>query len=92
MVAGEIAIRGELIGTKVQVVGTGIKGRIIDETKNMFLIKTHNTKKKVIKKNHNFILSFPQYKVKINGNLIALRPEDRIKMRLPKKWKVEILD
>lgn len=86
----EKALRGELIGIEVEV--NDIKGIIIDETKNLFLIKEGHKKKKIAKKNNEFIFNFPESMLKIKGDMIAIRPEDRIKIRLPKKWKAEILD
>lgn len=86
----EKALRGELIGVEVEA--RGIKGIIIDETKNTFVVKEGGKKKKAAKKNNEFIFNFPEFRVKVDGNMIALRPEDRIKMRFHKKWKAEILD
>lgn len=93
MQAVERIARGELIGREVEVYGAGTKGKIIDETKNMILIKTHDGKrKKVVKKNSSFVLKAEGKIVKIDGSIIASRPEDRISMRLPSRWKAEILD
>ena len=93
MQAGERIARGELIGMEAEVYGTETKGKIINGTKNMVLIKTHDgKKKKAVKKNSIFIFKTEGKKVKIEGNIIASRPEDRISMRLPSRWKAEISD
>jgi len=93
MQAGERIARGELIGREVEVYGTETKGKIIDETKNMILIEVHDGKrKKAVKKNSIFIFKTEGKKVKIEGSIIASRPEDRISMRLPLRWKAEISD
>ena len=74
------ALRRELIGETIEVVGStnkslvGFKGKVVDETKNMIIIK--NEKMKKIMKN--------QVTIKLNGNLIdgkllVGRPEDRLK-------------
>ena len=71
-------VKYELIGSQLEVVDSknksliGIKGKIIDETKNMLILENG---KKLIK---------TQIKIKINGIILdgkklALRPEDRIK-------------
>ncbi len=86
----EKKLRGELIGIEVEV--GGIKGTIIDETKNIFVVKQDTKRKKVAKKNNEFIFKFPEFRARIEGNIIALRPEDRVKMKLPRKWKSKILD
>ena len=93
MQAGEKIARGEFIGMEAEVYGTETKGKIIDETKNMISIKTHDGKrKKAVKKNSAFIFKTEGKKVRIDGSVIASRPEDRISMRLPLRWKAEILD
>lgn len=93
METGERIARGEMIGMEVEVYGTCIKGKIIDETKNMMLIKTNDGKrKKAAKKGNAFVFQFGERKVKIEGSVIASRPEDRISMRLPLRWKAEISD
>ncbi|MEK6934486.1 MAG: ribonuclease P protein subunit [Nanoarchaeota archaeon] len=73
--------RHELIGLKVEITNSansslkGIKGKIIDETKNTITIETKNNHKKIIKS---------QVKMKINnkeidGTDLVGRPEERIK-------------
>ena len=67
---------------KVQV---GIKGMIVDETKNLLTIETEKGIKKIQKKNSVFIFNIPDgKKVKVNGNKIAVRPEERIKLKVKK--------
>ncbi len=55
----------------------GLKGKIIDETKNTYLIKTEKAKVRVIKKLVKII--FLKERVRIDGKKVAKRPEDRIK-------------
>ena len=77
--------RHELIGLKCKVVRAtnpeiiGIKGTVIDETKNMITIE--NDKKRTIPKKDvtfQFDLEEP---VTIDGKLLLGRPEDRVNMR-----------
>jgi len=76
-------LRDEFIGKNVKENITKTNGKIIDETKNTFLIKTKEKRRRILKKNKIFEISFGNKIVSIPGNLITLRPEDRIKI---KKW------
>ena len=85
-------IRHELIGLEAEVVDStnkfqvGIKGMIVNETKNVLTIETENGLKKIQKKGTTFIFKISNgKKVKVNGNKIAVRPEERIKLKV-KKW------
>ncbi len=77
--------KSELIGLDVKIIKSenrfnkGIKGRIIDETKNMFVIKTKETRKKIIK--NQCVFEFEEKNIKINGKSLSTRPEERIKQR-----------
>lgn len=72
--------KDELIGSVIEVVGSknktllGLKGKIIDETKNTITIKNGKTKK--------LMKSHVQIKINnkiIEGKSLQKRPEDRIK-------------
>lgn len=56
---------------------TGIKGTIIDETKNTFKVRNQGKIKVILKQNCIFKI---KNKV-IEGNKILKRPENRIKMK-----------
>lgn len=78
--------RDELIGLHVRIkectdpTWKDVTGRIIDETKNTFLIETLDGKQKRIeKKTAEFEFNVNGEKIIINGSKIAYRPEDRIK-------------
>ena len=78
-------LRGEFIGKIIEVRDKKIKGKIVDETKNSFIIKSkNNLKKKLLKTNSVFNIKINKNFVSIDGNLILMKPEDRIKI---KKWK-----
>ncbi len=92
MISAKNLIRHELIGLKVEVVDStnkfhiGIKGLVVDETKNLLIIETEKGIKKIQKKGTTFVFEIPNgKKVKVNGTIIAKRPEDRIKLKV-KKW------
>ena len=85
----------ELIGLPVEVVKhkdptlIGLKGKIVYETKNMFHIEDTQTKKikKVPKKFGVYHVHLPHgYVVEIEGKVIAYRPEDRLKLKIRRKW------
>ena len=76
----------EFVGAYLEVLKSynknceGIKGIIVDETKNMLIIQANNGLKKLIKHNCVFEITFnDNQKFTINGNKITYRPEDRIK-------------
>ena len=75
-------LKEEHIGREVSIESKnkkldGLKGKIIDETKNTYLIKTEKAKVRVIKKLVKII--FLKERVRIDGKKVAKRPEDRIK-------------
>lgn len=76
-------LRTEFIGKKIKEITTKTEGKIIDETKHTFLIKTKEKRRRLLKKNKTFEINLGNEFVSIPGNLISMRPEDRIKI---KKW------
>lgn len=80
--------RGELIGRDIEVTdssnpaNTGLKGRIIDETKNMLVIKTRKgERKKLVKNSIMFTIKMEGKEFRIKGSEINSAPEERIKLR-----------
>jgi len=82
-------LRDEFIGKKVEIVESknkdlvGIKGKIVDETKNMFEIESKGKTKKVQKNICKF--KFLPENIIIDGKIINYRPEDRIVLKF-KDW------
>ncbi len=81
--------RHELIGLEVEVIEStdenkvGISGEVLDETQNMLRVGD----KQVEKETSTFRFTLPSgEKVKLDGSLIAKRPEERTGMKLPDKW------
>ncbi|MSR85804.1 ribonuclease P protein component 1 [Candidatus Woesearchaeota archaeon] len=78
-------VRHEFIGLDVVVVDAenktliGIKGEIVDETKNTFVIETEHGEKSVLKKGASFQVSVQNQDIIIKGDILVGRPEDRIK-------------
>ena len=86
-------IRFEFIGTEAKIVRSssrgyvGIKGRVIDETRNTFTILQGNERKKIVKEVSTFQFKFPDGTVvEIDGALLVGRPEDRLKKQVRRLW------
>lgn len=56
-----------------------ISGKIVDETKNLFLIRTNSGVKKVPKKESVFEVFVGKERVLVEGKKIVVRPAERIK-------------
>lgn len=65
----------------------GIKGKIIDETRNTFAIM-HNKKRRIIVKNQSvFHFTMPDATiVEIEGSVLVGKPEERLKRRIRRLW------
>jgi ribonuclease P protein subunit POP4 len=94
MITPYTILRHELIGLEAKVVeathlGYKCEGRIVDETRNTLKIKTKEGEVKILPKNCITLeLKLPQeVKVKVDGNLLLARPEDRIK----KKYRIKFV-
>ena len=93
MVEPKDLVRHELIGLDVEVVestnsdAVGVKGKVINETRNMLVIETANKEEKsFVKEQCTFLFTLPTGgEVEIEGRLLVARPEDRIKKKL-KQW------
>ncbi len=91
MITPQNVFRHELIGLTVEIIDSnhkeyvGIKGKIIDETRNTINIDTGSQEKLIIKKEVVLLLYLPENKkVSIDGKIIVARPEDRIKKKFKK--------
>jgi ribonuclease P protein subunit POP4 len=64
-----------------------IMGRVLDETRNTFVILQEKKKKVVIKETAIFHFSMPDGTiVEIDGKSIVGRPEERVKKRIRRRW------
>jgi len=86
-------VQHEFIGLNAEVVSSpqssyvGIKGRVVDETRNTLVILHKNEKKTVIKETAVFHFTMPDGTVvEIDGKTIVGKPEDRIKKRIRRRW------
>ncbi len=58
----------------------GMRGRVVDETKNTITIETAKGEKKVPKSEVWLRLDLGREKVEVDGKKLMARPEDRIKI------------
>jgi len=92
MITPKNIFRHELVGLGVEVVKsthngfTGIKGEVVDETKNTIKVEDVKGCEKIIPKNvATFRFTLPDNAVvEIDGRIIVARPEDRIKKKFRK--------
>ncbi len=92
-------IHHELIGMDTEVADStnrslvGIKGKIVDETKNLLIIGAQE--KKVPKSCSSFIFILPHFdgkrylpsRIKVDGRLLLSQPENRIQTKFKKKFR-----
>ncbi|HWG90318.1 MAG TPA: ribonuclease P protein component 1 [Candidatus Thermoplasmatota archaeon] len=83
-----VARRGELIGLDVKVVGSKhppyltLQGRVVDETKNTFLIDTRDGSRVVPKIGQRFQFLLPDGSMAVlEGAHLVAAPEERIKFK-----------
>lgn len=81
----EEVIKYEFIGCLIEVMDSknksliGLKSKVIDETKNMFILENG---KRLIKDQSIFKITIKKKKYQIDGKLLVGRPEDRLKKRI----------
>lgn len=79
--------RYEFIGKNTKITKSnnesivGLEGKVIDETKHTFVILTSKGRKRVMKKGNVFEFRFDGKKTPIEGDLINISPEERIKIK-----------
>lgn len=86
-------LQHEFIGLNAEVVRSlhpsyvGIKGRVLNETRNTLVILHKNKKTMIVKKVAVFHFTMPDGTVvEIDGKTIVGRPENRIKKRVRRRW------
>jgi len=78
-------IKYEFIGSDLEVIDSrnksliGLKGKIVDETQNMFIL---DNGKKIIKSHSKFKIKMNKKTIEIKGYLLVGRPEDRLKKQI----------
>jgi ribonuclease P protein subunit POP4 len=86
-------VQGEFIGLDAKIAkstqpdNVEIKGKVVDETRNTFVIIHDNKKKVIVKDTAVFHFTFHDNTVvAIDGKLLVGRPEDRVKKRIRRLW------
>ncbi len=92
----ESLARHELIGLEVRVVTSsnssqiGLKGQVVDETRNTFLLETKAKVLRLAKRNTSLIFTLPDgQNVRVYGSILISQPENRISKRMQRtRWKL----
>ncbi len=91
MITSRNLVHHEFIGLNVHArskknQSLDLNGTIIDETKNTIKIEGIDKSEKIIPKNGTvFVFEIPDgEKIEIDGDILSIRPEDRIKKRFKK--------
>lgn len=86
-------VRGEFMGLEAKVAESrnrycvGLRGKIIDETRNTFTLLHKWERKIIVKDSSIFHFKFPDGTiVEIDGKILVGRPEDRLKKRVKRLW------
>ncbi len=86
-------VRREFVGSEGKIVKSshtgyvGIRGKIVEETKNTFSILHRSKTKRIIKNTAVFNFKFSDGSiVEIDGKLLVGRPENRIKRIVKRLW------
>jgi len=95
-ISPENVARHELIGLRVTISESsdpgqaGLSGRIVDETRNTFLLETMQGIKRIPKMNTSLIFDLPDgQRLKIMGSILISQPENRINKRIQRtRWKL----
>lgn len=85
-------VRHELIGLEAKIVKStnwqivGLKGKIVDETRNILTVRSGGRDLKIPKNIVQIRFYLPNGEiVDVEGKVIQARPEDRVKMRV-RRW------
>ncbi len=86
-ISAKDVLRAELIGKNIEIVESknksllGLKGKIIDETKNAFIVLSNGKRKMVLKSHIKMIVKWQDKSILVDGKMLAKRPEDRINIK-----------
>lgn len=84
----EYILAHEWIGLEVEVVDSPnkhevkLRGVVVNETMNTLTLRTEKGYRMVAKRGRTFRVRFKGYVLRVKGDLIAFRPEERIKRGL----------
>jgi ribonuclease P protein subunit POP4 len=84
MINYENIVLHELIGLDTKIIqssniqSVGLKGKVVDETKSMFILQMENGIKKFPKENTLWRFSFGNNEITLDGNMLTKRSYERI--------------
>jgi ribonuclease P protein subunit POP4 len=87
MITDENLTLHEFIGLDVEIIQSsntqqvGMKGRIVDETKSVFVLSSGNEIKKFPKENAVWRFSLGKKRIDLNGNMISKRSFERLAIK-----------
>ena len=92
----ESLARHELIGLDLLVESSsepgivGLQAKVIDETRNTFLLETERKVLRIPKKNTSLVFLLPNgQRVRVMGSILISQPENRISKRMQRtRWKL----
>ncbi len=85
MSTSDVVYTFEFTGSELEVIESShkdyedVKGKVIDETKNMFVVEGEGKKKMLPKKGNQLKLTIKGRHNELDGNKLTYRPENRIK-------------
>ena len=86
-------VQHEFIGLEIKVARSsnpscvGIKGTVINETRNTFVIMQNKKRKTIVKDQSVFHFALPDATiVEIEGTMLVGKPEERLKRRIRRRW------
>ena len=86
-------VQHEFIGLETEVARSsnpscvGLKGTVINETRNTFVITQNRKRKTIIKDQSVFHFTLPDATiVEIEGTILVGKPEERLKKRIRRLW------
>lgn len=86
-------IRCEFIGTEAKVTKSrhegyvGISGKVLDETRNTFIILERGKQKRIVKNYSYFHFRFSDGTIiEVDGKLLIGQPHNRVKKRIRRMW------
>lgn len=84
MITYENIVLHELIGLDTKIIqssniqSVGLKGKVVDETKSMFVLQTENGIKKFPKENTLWRFSLGNNEITLVGSMLTKRPYERM--------------
>jgi ribonuclease P protein subunit POP4 len=91
-ITAQNVVHHELVGLRVTLVqctnrdAMGLSGRIVDERRNVFKLDCGGAEKTAAKHLNTFEFTLPEgEKVRVDGDLLVGRPEDRVAKNIRKR-------